>query len=373
MLEFALEHAVRHGMKRIIVAVPFLTIIEQTAAVYKAVFADFPEHYVLEHHSLAGLGKETVRGDAETDQYNRSERQRRLLSQNWDAPIVLTTNVQLLESLFSNRPSACRKLHNLMNAVILLDEAQSLPQHLAVSTLAALSHLSAAYHSTVMFATATQPAFDALDNAVRKHAVSGWQPREAAPDHPRFFNVLKRVNVIWPRNGEMHGWESLAGEVRKAEQVLVVVNLKRHARRLLEALGGRRDVFHLSTNLCPEHRRRVLDERADTAQGWSAMPARLDAMCGSRGGRRFSDGVPGARAARSHCAGGRPMQSRRAHVKAGQCHCVRAGRGSRLETALPDPRLFSSGRGHPNDACTTRWQRRHPRSVGLPRVLPEAL
>jgi CRISPR-associated endonuclease/helicase Cas3 len=143
MLRFALKHAAHHGLKRIILAVPFLTIIEQTARVYRKVFADFPEHFVLEHHSLAGLGAERAASDNETD----AERQRRLLAENWDAPIVLTTNVQLLESLFSNRPSACRKLHSLMESVILFDEAQSLPQHLAVPTLAALSHLSADYRT----------------------------------------------------------------------------------------------------------------------------------------------------------------------------------------------------------------------------------
>lgn len=195
------------------------------------------------------------------------------MAENWDAPIVLTTNVQLLESLFSNRPSACRKLHNLMDAVILLDEAQSLPQHLAVPTLAALSHLSAAYHSTVMFATATQPAFDALDHAVRKHAVSGWRPRAAVPDPDRLFTALNRVNVHWPAYAQVCGWEELAGELRKAAQVLVVVNLKRHAIQLLEALADQEGVFHLSTNLCPEHRRRVLDEvRARLKAG---IPCRL--------------------------------------------------------------------------------------------------
>lgn len=173
------------------------------------------------------------------------------MAENWDAPIVLTTNVQLLESLFSNRPSACRKLHNLMDAVILLDEAQSLPQHLAVPTLAALSHLSAAYHSTVMFATATQPAFDALDHAVRKHAVSGWRPREAVPDPDRLFTALNRVNVHWPAYAQVCGWEELAGELRKAAQVLVVVNLKRHAIQLLEALADQEGVFHLSTTGIP--------------------------------------------------------------------------------------------------------------------------
>ncbi len=134
MLRFALEHAVTNNFKRIVLAVPFLTVIEQTGRIYRQIFESFPENYVLEHHSLAGLGEELEKRDAEAGQ----ERQRRLLSENWDAPIVLTTNVQLLESLFSNRPSACRKLHNLMDSVILFDEAQSLPKNLAVPTLAAL-------------------------------------------------------------------------------------------------------------------------------------------------------------------------------------------------------------------------------------------
>ncbi len=109
MLKFALEHAKKHGLKRIILAVPFLTVIEQTARIYRTVFKAAQDNFVLEHHSLAGLGAEAEQRDAE----GANERQRRLLAENWDAPIVLTTNVQLLESLFSNRPSSCRKLHNL--------------------------------------------------------------------------------------------------------------------------------------------------------------------------------------------------------------------------------------------------------------------
>lgn len=259
MLRFALAHAAQHELRRIVLAVPFLTVIEQTARVYGDVFADFPDNFVLEHHSFAGLGKESARTDSEEDKTNPAERQRRLLSENWDAPIVLTTNVQLLESLFSNRPSACRKLHNLMRSVILFDEAQSLPQHLAVPTLASLSHLSAAYRSTVVFATATQPAFDALHDAVRKHAISGWQPAEAVPNHRALFSTLKRVEVRWPRAGEKRAWPNLAEEVRQADQTLVVLNLKRHALALLHELKGDEGVFHLSTNLCAEHRRAVLD------------------------------------------------------------------------------------------------------------------
>ncbi len=256
MLRFALEHAVRNKLKRIVLAVPFLTVIEQTAREYRRVFADFPANFVLEHHSLAGLGEESEKHDAEGAQ----ARQRRLLAENWDAPIVLTTNVQLLESLFSNRPSSCRKLHNLMESVILFDEAQSLPQHLAVPTLAALSHLSAAYRSSVVFATATQPAFDTLHEPVTKHAASGWRPSEVVPGHPELFKTLKRVDVCWPKSGEKRTWPDLAAEIRGTEQTLVVVNLKRHALALLDALGDTPDVFHLSTNLCAEHRRAVLDK-----------------------------------------------------------------------------------------------------------------
>lgn len=254
MLKFALEHAKKHGLKRIVLAVPFLTVIEQTARIYRTVFKASQDNFVLEHHSLAGLGAEAEQQDAE----GANERQRRLLAENWDAPIVLTTNVQLLESLFSNRPSSCRKLHNLMDSVILFDEAQSLPQHLAVPTLAALSHLSATYRSTVVFSTATQPAFDTLNEAVTKHAVQGWQPIEAVPEHPALFAALKRVAVRWPETGEKRTWTQLAAELRGVDQALVVVNLKRHAFALLNELAGTENVFHLSTNLCAEHRRAVM-------------------------------------------------------------------------------------------------------------------
>lgn len=258
MLKFALEHAARNNLKRVVMAVPFLSVIEQTAREYRKVFKSFPDNFVLEHHSLAGLGAEAERHDAE----GASESQRRLLAENWDAPIVLTTNVQLLESLFSNRPSSCRKLHNLMESVILFDEAQSLPSGLAVPTLAALSHLSSAYHSSVVFATATQPAFDTLHTAVTKHAVQGWQPDEAVPEHAEMFHMLKRVEVSWPKNGEKRGWAELAADLRSdsAKQVLCVVNLKRHVLALLDELTGTEGLFHLSTNMCAEHRRDVLEK-----------------------------------------------------------------------------------------------------------------
>ena len=273
MLQFALAHARQHGLKRIVLVVPYLSIIEQTAKIYRKVFAGEPDHFVLEHHSLAGVGVEQS-GPADHDD---RERQRRLHSENWDAPIIITTNVQLLESLFSNRPSACRKLHRLRDAVILFDEAQSLPQHLAVPTLAALSHLASSYHTSVAFATATQPAFDTLDPAVRKHAVAGWQPHEVVPEHAAMFRRLERVKACWPDNDQSLGWDELAATLNEDanSQVLCVLNLKRHAHALLQAMKDTEGLFHLSTNLCTAHRRAVLDEvrlRLDPA---NPLPCRL--------------------------------------------------------------------------------------------------
>ncbi|MGC9196144.1 MAG: CRISPR-associated helicase Cas3' [Syntrophobacteraceae bacterium] len=256
MLRFALEHAAKNGLKRVILAVPFLSIIEQTAEIYRAVFEAFPDNFVVEHHSMAGLGVEEAREDAEA----ANEQARRLLSENWDAPIIVTTNVQILESLFSNRPSACRKLHNLMESVVMLDEAQTLPQSLAVPTLAALSQLCRTYRTTVLFATATQPAFDALDGAVSRYVASGWRPMEVAPDHARLYDALRRCEVRWPESGEVKQWAALAEELRNEERALCVVNLKSHAVALLEELKQDEAVFHLSTNLCALHRRAVLSE-----------------------------------------------------------------------------------------------------------------
>jgi CRISPR-associated helicase Cas3/CRISPR-associated endonuclease Cas3-HD len=269
MLKFALEHALRNNLKRIILVVPFLSIIEQTAGIYHSVFHDYPPNYVLEHHSMAGLGSEEAKNDAEAG----NERARRLLSENWDAPIIITTNVQLLESLFSNRPSACRKLHNLMNSVIMFDEAQTLPQSLAVPTLAALSHLTSAYHATVLFATATQPAFDTLDHPVSEKVPAGWRPVEAAPDHARLYRALRRYEVLWPDDGETKSWLQLADEIRCEEQVLCVVNLKSHAQSLLDELKNDDAIFHLSTNLCPLHRRMVLEKVRDCLK--NELPCRL--------------------------------------------------------------------------------------------------
>ena len=184
LLAFALRHAAEHRLRRVIVVIPYLSIIEQTVRVYREVFATQGDssangRLVLEDHSLAGTRpKERARDEDEhTDA--------RLLAENWDAPIVVTTSVQCLESLFANRPSACRKLHRLARSVILFDEVQSLPTRLAVPTLAALSRLAHRYGSSVVFSTATQPAFTHLSRCVKnrseerrvgKECRSRWSP-----------------------------------------------------------------------------------------------------------------------------------------------------------------------------------------------------
>lgn len=250
MLAFALKHAIQYNKRRIIVVIPYLSIIEQTAKVYRDVFKGFPEGYIIEHHSLS-TGTEPKGGQRPKEEY---------LSENWDAPIVITTSVQMLESLFSNRPSACRKLHRIANSVVLFDEVQTLPTNLAVVTLQALSRLAHRYGTTVVFATATQPAFDHLHEHVNVKGTIGWQPREIVKEVPKLFNLSRRVEVR--RDIQPVSWSELADRLKEHHQVLCIVNIKRHAKELVQLLH-REDsdwVFHLSTLMCPAHRQDVLAE-----------------------------------------------------------------------------------------------------------------
>jgi CRISPR-associated helicase Cas3/CRISPR-associated endonuclease Cas3-HD len=261
MLAFALKHALRRKLRRVIVVIPYLSIIEQTAEIYCNIFSPhFDDNYVLEHHSLAGLGYETNKEDNEGNMNEElsSERQRRLLSENWDAPLIVTTSVQMLESLFSNRSSACRKLHRLARSVILFDEVQTLPAGLAVPTLAALSHFAHTYGSSVVFSTATQPAFTHLHDSIKSHCTQGWQPKDIVSETVSLFIPMRRTRVIWDDPDKGSSWDELTSRIQKHSQVLCIVNLKKHAKELWEKVGD--DAFHLSTNLCPVHRRNVLDE-----------------------------------------------------------------------------------------------------------------
>jgi len=272
MLSFALRHAEINNLERIILVVPYLSIIEQTAAIYRGIFADFGEDFVLEHHSMAGLGTETTEIDAEgSDECHQQNRRQRLLSENWDAPVVITTSVQFLESLFSNRPSGCRKIHRIANSVVLFDEVQTLPTSLAISSLAALSHIAQHWHSSIVFATATQPAFDHLHEQVQAQAPAGWQPQTIVANHSAMADALRRVHYTWM--DEKPTWQALAGMLQMHSQVLCIVNLKRHAHDLWQALESTSDLFHLSTNLCPLHRQSMLAEVSQRLK--NGQPCRL--------------------------------------------------------------------------------------------------
>lgn len=271
MLAFALQHALKHDLRRIVMVIPYLSIIEQTAHIYKNLFeeaisAEYIDRYILEHHSLACLQPSTVaEHEGAKDMENEDYRAVRLLSENWDAPIVITTSVQFFESLFSNRPFACRKLHNLSKSVILFDEVQTLPTPLTVPTLATLSRLTTErYGTTVVFSTATQPAFPELNEPVKRFCITGWQPQEIVSPQKHLFRRLKRHRLEWPQDIDQSiNWPDLAVRVANHDQALCIVNVKRHAYNLLdelERMGFGDDLFHLSTNMCPAHRHNSLQE-----------------------------------------------------------------------------------------------------------------
>lgn len=252
-LSFALEHALSHGLRRIVYVIPFTSIIEQTAAVFgEALGADAGS---LEHHAsfdweTAAKGlREDGRGTDPLDRLRRA-------AENWDAPVVVTTAVQFFESLFASRTSRCRKLHNLANSVIILDEAQTLPQHLLLPCMAALEELARNYGSSIVLCTATQPALREKDGFEGGFEID--DDRELAPDPERLYRALKRVEV--ERLPEPIGDEVIAARFAEQPQMLCIVNTRRHAKALFELIPSFPGAVHLTTLMCPRHRRLVLDE-----------------------------------------------------------------------------------------------------------------
>ncbi|MGE5560666.1 MAG: CRISPR-associated helicase Cas3' [Chloroflexota bacterium] len=238
-LAFALHHAARHGLRRVIYAIPFTSIIEQNADVFRAALGD---EAVVEHHSNFQHPRE---GD---EDWNEESARLSLATENWDAPLIVTTNVQFFESLFANRSSRCRKLHNLVRSVIILDEAQMIPTDLLRPCLAALWELVQNYGATVVLCTATQPALKGL-------LPPGSQVREIAPDPPRLFEVLRRTRVA--RLGAYDD-DTLAARIADERQALCIVNTRAHARDLYSLLRDKCEAIHLSARMCPRHRAEVL-------------------------------------------------------------------------------------------------------------------
>jgi CRISPR-associated endonuclease/helicase Cas3 len=254
-LAFALAHARAHGLDRVIVVIPFTSIIEQTAQVYRQALGPALEGAVLEHHSAFEMTDESAWSSKRV-----GPDRLRLAMERWDSPIVVTTAVQFFESLFSNRPSRCRKLHSLARSVVVLDEAQTMPLPLLRPCVAALKELALNYRTTVVLCTATQPAL-AQGSEAGQGFEGGFQaPREIAPDVPALFAALRRVTL---RDIGVQDDPALAARIAAQPRALCIVNQRAHARALFEAISHLPGARHLSTCMHSVHRARVLAEIRD--------------------------------------------------------------------------------------------------------------
>ena len=236
-LGFALHRAARagSGVRRIIYVIPYTSIIEQNARVFQKFLG---ARNVVVHYANAAY-----------DDENEEGRRQRLAAENWDAPLIVTTNVQFFSSLYASRTSACRKLHNIAHSLIIFDEAQMIPLGFLKPCLEAVRTLLAQYGCTAVLCTATQPAL---------RPFLGMEMKELCPRIEEQFAFFSRVT--FDVRQERCAPDALAEEIACKPQALVVVNSKRMARQLYEAVPEREGVFHLSTNLCAAHRTRVLTE-----------------------------------------------------------------------------------------------------------------
>jgi len=241
-MAFALRHALKNDLDRIIYVIPYTSIIEQNADRYREIFG---AENVLEHHCNYGF-------EQDKEDFSEISEKLKLAAENWDMPIVVTTNVQFFESIFSNRSSKCRRLHNLSRSVIILDEAQMLPVKLLKLSLMALCELVRNYKTTVVFCTATQPNIkeaNLLPNDIDIREIAG-QPE-------MLYQKFRRTKIV--DIGEIDD-EKLADKLKQHSQVLCIVNRKEHARRLYIKLNEQEkdSVFHLSTYMYPLHRKQTI-------------------------------------------------------------------------------------------------------------------
>jgi CRISPR-associated endonuclease/helicase Cas3 len=248
-LAFALQHSIQNKnvFDRIIVALPYTSIIDQTATEYRKILEKEGE-CVLEHHSQIDVPDEKENQDPKHLRY-------RLATENWDAPVIVTTTVQLFESLFTNKPGRARKLHNIAKSILILDEVQTLPPQLLKPTLDVLRDLVNHYGVSLVLSTATQPTFD---NTPYLKSFQDIEVKEIVPDYPRHFAALQRVNYEF-RSGALD-WPELVEEIKNLTQVMVVLNTRKDALALIDAMGETPHIYHLSTLLCGRHRKDKLKE-----------------------------------------------------------------------------------------------------------------
>jgi CRISPR-associated endonuclease/helicase Cas3 len=249
-LGFALDHAKAHGMDRIVYGIPFTSIIDQTVEIFRDVLG---KEVVLAHHSAIEDERQDRMQENKEGEPDLAAKMR-LAMEDWAAPVVVTTNVQLFESLFANRTSRCRKLHNLVNAVIILDEAQTIPLPLLRPCVAALDELVRNYGCSIVLCTATQPA---LDQQKFKGGFDLSKDRELAPHPQKLAEQLRRVRLL--HGGQMND-AALVDAIARTEQGLVIVNSRKHALVLYRAAeaAGLEGLVHLTTRHYAAHRREIL-------------------------------------------------------------------------------------------------------------------
>lgn len=257
-LAFALDHAIAHGMDRVVYVIPFTSIVEQTAAVFRDALGKENAGAILEHHSAFDP---YAKDDDENDEGPDGRERHSLAAENWNSPVIVTTAVQFFESLYANRKARCRKLHRLANAVIVLDEAQTIPPAMLRPCLAAIKELARGYGSSLVLCTATQPAVtDAhLTDENGKplpEAIPAASLREIAPDPAHLYEQLKRVTVT--DAGTLDD-DALVDRITVEDQALCILNNRRHARDLAARLPDE-SRMHLSTAMVPAHRRARLAE-----------------------------------------------------------------------------------------------------------------
>ncbi|MBR1528991.1 MAG: CRISPR-associated helicase Cas3' [Oscillospiraceae bacterium] len=246
LMAFAAAHAKQYQKRRVIIVLPYLSIISQNAKIYQEICGN-----VLEAHSMANYTEKTKQ-----------------LSERWNAPVIITTSVKFFEVFFNSRPTDVRFLHNITNSVIVFDEAQSIPHNLVGTTMETMRMMCEKFKCTLLLSTATQPAFD-----IRKDIQ--FHPYEILPDSAIIYQKMKRVSVNWNLEFPL-SWAAIAEQMSQQTSNCCVVNMKDHAHTLYQKLcelSDKSECFHISTDMCKAHREKILNEITKRLQ--KNLPCRL--------------------------------------------------------------------------------------------------
>ena len=240
-LVWAMKHAIHNGQKRIIIAIPYTSIIMQTASILREIFG---EENVLEHHS--NVDPERIEDEILREKF-------KLATENWDYPIVVTTNVQLLESMFSNKPSVCRKLHNIVNSVVIMDEVQTLPTDYLQPIVDSLKTYNKLFNVSVLFTTASQPVLSGMiEGCNPKVSFSGIDKiNEIIPENFKLHEKLRRVKL--DINNDGRSYDEVVEMLSRHKRVLCIANTRRDAKEIYEHLPQEGITLHLSKMMCPVH------------------------------------------------------------------------------------------------------------------------